>query len=143
MLHFPDRECWTTFTVHDCPEGDYLGGHALVSKGRNLSPFSVTYGWNGDQNHYLFEIAVIPTASLISIAEDPSEVAHAKDEHEAVNAANESSGGEADIIGDIAQGVFGLGSVVVLACGEIPSVELDQHEEAIAWLTHKVKELVQ
>jgi hypothetical protein len=141
VLFFPDRECWTTFTEADCPEGDYLGGHALVSKGRHLSPFSVTYGWNG--NHYNYEIALISTASLIAISEFPTEVAHARDEQEAVNRANETSGGESDIVADIAQGMFGIGQVVIIASGEIPNVFLDDHEEAIAWLTKKTKELIQ
>jgi len=141
MLYFPHRECWTTFTVFDCLEGDYLGGHALVSQGKHNSPISVTYGWNGES--YFYEIAIIPTSSLISMAEQPSEVVHAKDEQEAVNIANETSGGEADIVCDIAQGLFGVGNVLLLSQGEIPGIDLDQHEEAIAWLTRKTKELIQ
>jgi hypothetical protein len=128
--------------VFDCPEGDYLGGHAVVSKGRNHSPLSVTYGWAEDKECYLFEIALISTSSLISIAEHPAEVAHAKDEQEAVNIANDTSGGEADIVGDVAQGVFGV-NVVLLDYGAMINVGLDQHEDAIAWLTRRIKELVQ
>lgn len=147
MLVFPDREHWVTYTLIDCGHEDYrtcdcpLGGHALVSQGRHHSPISLTYGWNG--NHYFYEIAIIPTSSLISMAEEPSEVAHAKTEQGAVNAANETSGGEGDIISDISKGVFGIGNVILISHGEIPTVELDDHDGAIQFLTRKTRELIQ
>lgn len=141
MLTFPAREAWTVYTFDECPEGDYLGGYALVSKGRSNSPLTLTYGWNG--NHYFYEIALVPSASLISMSDRPSEVAHASSEQEAVNLANEHGEGVADIVNDVAHGLFGVGNVIVLLAGEIPGVQLDQNEEAIAFLTRKTKELIQ
>jgi hypothetical protein len=147
MLVFPEREFWTTFTLLDCGHEDYrvcdcpLGGHAMVSQGRHHSPISLTYGWGGE--FYYYEIALIPSSSLISMAEEPSEVAHAKTEQDAVNIANESTGGEGDIISDIAKGVFGIGNVVLFSYGRIPQVELDQHDEAQEFLKHKTRELIQ